>query len=206
MRGAVGAPIVVEGRIWCAIVASWDREGSPPPDTEERMARFAELLETAIANADSRDQLTVSRVRPLTAVDEARRHVVRDLHDGAQQRLVHTIVTLKLLNGRSRTGTGEAQSLFEEALAQARQANAALRELAHGILPSVLTRGGLRAAVDSIVSRLDLAVELDLPEGPVPGRDRGKRVLRRRRGAHQRDQAFGGHTRGATRRVAPRGA
>ena len=60
------------------------------------MARFAELLETAIANADSRSKLTASRARLVTAGDEARRRVVRDLHDGAQQRLVHTIVTLKL--------------------------------------------------------------------------------------------------------------
>ncbi len=59
------------------------------------MASFAELLDTAIANADSRDQLTASRTRLLAAGDEARRHVVRDLHDGAQQRLVHTIITLK---------------------------------------------------------------------------------------------------------------
>ena len=60
------------------------------------MASFAELLDTAIANADSRDQLTASRARVLAAGDEARRRVVRDLHDGAQQRLVHTIITLKL--------------------------------------------------------------------------------------------------------------
>ena len=64
--------------------------------TAETASQFAWLLDTAIANADSRDQLTASRARLLTAGDEARRRVVRDLHDGAQQRLVHTIVTLKL--------------------------------------------------------------------------------------------------------------
>ena len=56
------------------------------------MAPFAELLATAIANADSRDQLRASRARLLKANDEARRRVVRDLHDGAQQRFVHAIV------------------------------------------------------------------------------------------------------------------
>ena len=96
IRSAVGAPIVVDGRLWGVIVASWGGEGSPPGDAEERMAKFAQLLDTAIANADSRDQLTASRARLLSAGDEARRRVVRDLHDGAQQRLVHTIVTLKL--------------------------------------------------------------------------------------------------------------
>ena len=78
----------------------------PPADAEERLAEFAELLDTAIANADSRDQLTASRARVLTAGDEARRRVVRDLHDGAQQRLVHTIVTLKLAQRALQRGPG----------------------------------------------------------------------------------------------------
>jgi signal transduction histidine kinase len=132
------------------------------------MARFAELLETAIANADSRDQLTVSRVRPLTAVDEARRHVVRDLHDGAQQRLVHTIVTLKLALRALEHNDGEVESLLRNALDQAQRSNAELRELAHGLLPPVLTRGGLRAGVDAVVARIDLPVEVDVPPQRFP--------------------------------------
>jgi PAS domain S-box-containing protein len=87
----VGAPITVEGRLWGVIPASWEGDTVPPVDAEERLTRFAELLDTAVGNADSRDQLTASRARVLTAGDEARRRVVRDLHDGAQQRLVHTI-------------------------------------------------------------------------------------------------------------------
>jgi PAS domain S-box-containing protein len=105
---AVGAPIVVDGRLWGVIVASWGDEGSPPGDTEERIAKFAQLLDTAIANADSRDQLTASRARLLTAGDEARRHVVRDVHDGAQQRLVHAIVTLSSLSERPETMTARS--------------------------------------------------------------------------------------------------
>jgi signal transduction histidine kinase len=71
------------------ITASWEGQALPPVDAEERLAEFAQLLGTAIANADSRDQLTASRARVLSAGDEARRRVVRDLHDGGQQRLVH---------------------------------------------------------------------------------------------------------------------
>jgi GAF domain-containing protein len=104
VRVVVGAPIVVDGQLWGVISASWNREDSPPADTERRMAQFAELLDTAIANADSHDQLTTSRARLLTEADEARRRVVRDLHDGAQQRLVHTIVTLKLTQRSLRAG------------------------------------------------------------------------------------------------------
>jgi PAS domain S-box-containing protein len=168
VSSAVGAPIVVDGRLWGVIVASWGDERSPPGDTEERMAKFAQMLETAIANADSRDQLLSSRARLLTAGDEARRRVVRDLHDGAQQRLVHTIVTLKLAQRAFRDEDGKAESLLSEALEQAEQGNRELRELAHGILPAVLTQGGLRAGVDAVVARLDLPVRVDVPAERLP--------------------------------------
>jgi PAS domain S-box-containing protein len=168
LRSAVGAPIVVDGRLWGVIVASWGGEWSPPGDTEERMAKFAQMLGTAIANADSRDQLISSRARLLTAGDEARRRVVRDLHDGAQQRLVHTIVTLKLAQRAFRDEDGKAESLLSEALEQAEQGNRELRELAHGILPAVLTRGGLRAGVDAVVARLNVPVRVDVPAERLP--------------------------------------
>jgi signal transduction histidine kinase len=150
------------------ISASWNREESPPPDTEERMAQFAELLDTAIANADSRDQLTASRARLLTEGDEARRRVVRDLHDGAQQRLVHAILTLKHAQQALRENDGDAQSLIGEALEQVEQGNAELRELAQGILPGALAHGGLRAGVRPVVARLDLPVQVDLPAERFP--------------------------------------
>ena len=165
---AVGAPIVVDGRLWGVIIASWGVQRSPPGDIEERMAKFAQLLETAIANADGRDQLISSRARVLTAGDEARRRVVRDLHDGAQQRLVHTIITLKLAQRAFREADGQAESLLGEALEQAEQGNRELRELAHGILPAVLTQGGLRAGVDAVVGRLTLPVRADVAAGRLP--------------------------------------
>jgi signal transduction histidine kinase len=168
VRASVGAPIVVEGRLWGVVIANWRGEESPPADTEERMAQFAELLDTAIANADSRDQLTASRARLVTEGDEARRRVVRDLHDGAQQRLVHTIVTLKLAQRALRENNGEPESLVDEALEQAQQGNAELRELAHGILPAILTRGGLQAGVDTVVARLDRPVQVDVPAERFP--------------------------------------
>jgi signal transduction histidine kinase len=132
------------------------------------MARFAELLETAIANADSRDQLTASRARLLTAGDEARRRVARDLHDGGQQRLVHTIITLKLAQRALRDKEGRVEALIGEALEHAEQGNAELRELAHGIHPAVLARGGLQAGLDAVVARLDLPVDVQVPAERFP--------------------------------------
>jgi signal transduction histidine kinase len=164
----VGAPITVEGRIWGVITASWGGRELPLADAEERLAHFAQLLGTAIANADSRDQLTASRARVLTAGDEARRRVVRDLHDGAQQRLVQTMLTLKLAQQTVREDPDEAESLIAEALDSAEQSNAELRELAHGLLPAALTHGGLRAGVASVVSRLDLPVDAEVTSSRLP--------------------------------------
>jgi signal transduction histidine kinase len=168
LRSSVGAPIVVDGRLWGVITASWKGEQSPPADTEERMTGFAQLLDTAIANADSRDQLNASRARLLSEADQARRRVVRDLHDGAQQRLVQMILTLQLAERALQQDDGEAKSLVAEALKQAEQGNAELRELAQGILPAVLTHGGLRAGISSVVRRLHLPVQLDVPAERFP--------------------------------------
>jgi signal transduction histidine kinase len=168
VRSVVGAPVVVDGRIWGVLAAIWSDHGPPPEDTEERMARFAELLDTAIANADGRDQLTASRARVLAASDEARRRVVRDLHDGAQQRLVHTIITLKLAQQAVRDDRPGAKALLAEAVDTAERATAEVRELAHGILPSVLVHSGLRAGIDAFASRLDLPVEVDVSRERLP--------------------------------------
>jgi signal transduction histidine kinase len=166
MRSSVGAPIVVEGRLWGVVVVS-SNDDVLDADTERRLGDFTDLIATAIANADGRAQLVASRARLLTADAEARRRLVRDIHDGAQQRLVHAIVALKL----ARDAPGDKQStdaLFAEALDHAEQANAELRELAHGVLPLVLARGGLRAGVDALVSRLGVPVDVAVPSERFP--------------------------------------
>jgi GAF domain-containing protein len=164
----VGSPIVVDGRLWGAMIAATRTDEPMPADTELRIEEFTELVATAISNMQARSDLAASRARLVTAGDEARRRVVRDLHDGAQQRLVHTIVTLKLAQRSFRDGDGKAVSLLGEALEQAKRGNEELRELAHGILPAVLTRGGLRAGVDAVVTRVDLPVAVDVPAERFP--------------------------------------
>ena len=103
-------------------------------------------------------EVRASRARIVEAADEERRRVVRDLHDGAQQRLVHTVVTLKLAL-QAIEGDEEAAVLLTQALEHAQRAMDELRELAHGILPAVLTRGGLRAGVAALASRMPVPVE-----------------------------------------------
>ena len=161
IRSSVGCPIVVGGRTWGVIAAS-TRSATPfPPNTESRIADFTELVASAVSNAEARTALIASRARLLTAGDEARRRIARDLHDGAQQRLVSTIVTLKLAEHAS---DEEARTLLGEALEEAEQANEEVRELAHGLLPSTLARGGLTAGVEALVSRVRLPVSADVPD------------------------------------------
>jgi PAS domain S-box-containing protein len=165
---SVGSPIVVEGRVWGALFVHLKPNSVLPSDTELRLANFTELVATALANAAGRDELAASRARLIEAADAERRRVVRDLHDGAQQRLVHTVVTLKLARRALERDDEAAPALVGEALDHAEQANVELRELAHGILPAVLSSGGLRAGVEALASRMPLPVELGVSVGRLP--------------------------------------
>jgi PAS domain S-box-containing protein len=168
IRSAVGTPIRVEGRLWGLMAAGSSQEVPLPPDTEARLASFTELVATAIANADARTEVAASRARIVAAADEERRRVVRDLHDGAQQGLVHTVITLKLARRAMQNGDEDAPALLTEALYHAERATDELRELAHGILPAVLTQGGLHAGVDALTSRMLVPVENAVSVGRLP--------------------------------------
>jgi signal transduction histidine kinase len=164
---AVASPIIVEGRLWGAVVASTRRE-SLRADTEERMANFAELVGIVIGNAESRAELTASRARVVAAADEARRRIRRDLHDGAQQRLVSTVLALKEARQALGEARGPAVELVDEAVALAERANRELRELAHGIMPATLARGGLRAGIQTLVDRIELPVSAEVTAQRLP--------------------------------------
>jgi PAS domain S-box-containing protein len=168
IRSAVGAPIVVEGRLWGVVIAATRQEQSLPSGAESRVEEFTELVATAISNVQARSDLATSRARIVAAADEERRRVVRDLHDGAQQRLVHTVVTLKLASRALQADEEGAPALVTQALDQAQLATNELRELSHGILPTVLTRGGLRAGVQALASRTPVPVEVDVSVERLP--------------------------------------
>jgi signal transduction histidine kinase len=112
-------------------------------------------------------EVQASRARVLAAADDERRRVVRDLHDGAQQRLVHTVITLKLAR-RAVQDHRDPTRMLDDALVHAERATAELRELVHGILPAALTRGGLASGVETLASRSDVPVEADIDVGRMP--------------------------------------
>jgi signal transduction histidine kinase len=168
VQSAVGCPIIVQGRLWGVIAVGSRGEHAFPLEMESQIGEFTELVATAIANAVSRDELIASRARIVAAADEARRRIRRDLHDGAQQRLVHALITLKLARRSLETGDPRGGELLDEGLEHTEGATSALRELSHGILPSVLTRGGLRAGVESLASRMSLPVSIDVERQRFP--------------------------------------
>jgi signal transduction histidine kinase len=164
---AVRSPVVVDGRPWGEIVAA-SSTAELPQGAEDQIAQFTDLVATAISNVQARADLAASRARLVAAADEERRRVVRDLHDGAQQRLMHTVVTLKLAARALDHDDARAAEHVQEALASAQQATDELRELAHGILPSILTDGGLRAGVRALASRMPVPVSMDVIDGRLP--------------------------------------
>ncbi len=166
-RSALASPIVVEGELWGAMTTG-SRERPLAAGMEHRLADFTELVATAISNLQARTELAASRARIAAAADEERRRVVRDLHDGAQQRIVQTVMTLKMAQQAFDRGGDDGPELLDEAVGQAKQAMAELRELAHGILPEVLTHGGLRAGIAALGSRTPVPVEIDVSVERLP--------------------------------------
>lgn len=159
-------PVVVEGRMWGALTTS--TAGPPRPDsTEGRLRQFAGLAAAAIANAENKAHLTASRARVVATADETRRRLQRDVHDGAQQRLVQTIITLKIARDAIARGDIPDQEIGE-ALYHAERANAELRDLVHGILPASLTQGGLRTGLESLIGDLSLPVNLRMTAPRLP--------------------------------------
>src|SRR5207302_6069421 len=113
-------------------------------------------------------EIEASRARIVAAGDEARRKLERNLHDGAQQRLVSISLSLRLIEGRLRKDPAGAEELLEAAREELAQALEELRELARGIHPAVLTDRGLEAALEALAARAPLPVTIVGPLGDLP--------------------------------------
>jgi signal transduction histidine kinase len=171
-RSAVGVPISVGGRLWGVVTVGSASSQSMPADTETRLAGFTELVATAIANAEAQGALAASRARIVTAADETRRRIERDLHDGAQQRLVSLTLQLREARAAAPPGAAELARRLDDAAAELAGTLEELREIARGIHPAVLAEGGLRPALKALVRRCAVPVDLhvqvaDRPPHPV---------------------------------------
>jgi signal transduction histidine kinase len=157
----IATPITVASHPWGAVVATLKAPHTFPPAAEERLGAFTQLVSVALANEEARDQLAASRARLVSAGDEERRRLERNLHDGAQQRLVSVSVSLRLAQARLAADREAADELLSGASAELAVALEELRELARGIHPAVLTERGLGPALASLADRAPLPVEVE---------------------------------------------
>ena len=174
------------GRLWM--------DGAIFDITERRAAE--EALRVQEIEAARTEELRASRVRIVQAADAARRKIERDLHDGAQQRLVSLALEVRLARSQVEKDPSTAAPFLERFGDELQEASAELRELARGIHPAVLTERGLAPAIAALAARAPVPVEvLDVPGDRLPARGRDHGVLHGRRGADERRQVRRGERR-----------
>lgn len=161
-RSRVGAPIVVDERLWGFAVVAAGQADPLPPDTEGRTAEFAELVATAIAAATTREELIASRARIVAAADHARRRLERDIHDGAQQRLVSLGLRLRLAEDLVPLDCSNLKTELSQSVAGLTEVFQELQEISRGIHPAILSTGGLAAGFKTLARRSSVPVRLDV--------------------------------------------
>jgi signal transduction histidine kinase len=165
-QSAVGVPVSAKRRLWGVLLAGLIRDEVLPSDSEARLSGFAELVATAIADAEARAQVAASRARIVAAADQARQRIERDLHDGAQQRLVSLALRLRDVQASIPPEQGELRAKLDGAVAGVNDALEEVREIARGIHPGTLASGGLRPALRTLARRSPVPVRLSVRAGP----------------------------------------
>jgi signal transduction histidine kinase len=169
IRSSVGGPIVVNGRLWGAMIASSRQPEPLSSDTESHIAAFTELVATAISNAQARAELAASRARIVAASDETRRWIERDLHDGIQQRLVSLGLELRAAELTVPPELGEVKEQMSQVVEGLEASLEDLREISRGIHPAILSEGGLGPAIKVLARRSTVPIELGVrTEGRWP--------------------------------------
>jgi len=160
LKVRVAAPVLVEGRLWGVMIATWTEEAAPE-DAEARMSQFTELVAVAISSADGRTQLEASRARVVRTADETRRRIERDLHDATQQRLVSLGLELRAAEAALPVELGDLKGWIANAVAGTAEILEEVREISRGIHPAILTTGGLGPALRTLARRSAVPVDLD---------------------------------------------
>jgi signal transduction histidine kinase len=159
IRSGAAGPIVIGGRVWGAVAAVWSDPADMPVGAEDRVAAFAELVAHAIENAEARDEIAASRARLVEAADEARRRIERDLHDGAQQRLISIGLALRHAQHELGDSPAKAGESIDGAVREIDIAAGELQELARGVRPAQLD-AGLTPALRELAARAPLPVQV----------------------------------------------
>lgn len=162
IRYVVGCPITVGGHLW-GMIAVFSADTEPPPDdTEEHLVEFVELLATAIANAENRNELLASSARIVAASDEARRRIERNLHTGPQRRLMALGEELRLTQASVDPELGDLREQLARTAKGLDGVLDDLREISRGLHPAALSRSGLRRALEALTQRSEVPAELTM--------------------------------------------
>jgi signal transduction histidine kinase len=162
---SVGCPIRVGRSLWGVAIVSSCTDEKLPADTEERMHDFVEIAVAAIANAQSHADLMASRARVVAATDQTRRRIERDLHDGTQQRLVAIVLELRSVQTVLPVGERQVKDRLESTAHALEEAVTDLQEIARGLHPLILAKGGLEQALNALARRAPLPVKLSMSVG-----------------------------------------
>lgn len=160
IRAGVGCPIIVAGRLWGLSVVLSLSAAPLPSDIETRMAKFVELAAVTIETAENREEVMASRSRIVEAADVARRRIERDLHDGAQQRLISLGVDLRLAEAAVPSEFKELKEQIAHIAQSATKIHEEVREIARGVYPAILSSGGLKAALKTLATRSSIPVKI----------------------------------------------
>jgi signal transduction histidine kinase len=160
IASTVASPIIVEGTMWGVIGVNAGEE--LPPDTEQRLEKFTELVTTAIANAEGKSELADSRRRIVSASDETRRRIERDLHDGTQQRLVSLGLAVRAAEANLPPERDDLRAQLSGVATGLIAAVEDLQEISRGIHPAILSKGGLGPALGALAHRSAIPVDLDI--------------------------------------------
>jgi PAS domain S-box-containing protein len=162
IRSEVGAPVIVGGHLWGALIAGTDGDEPLPAGAERRVASFAELIATAVSNATTRSELITSRARIVAAGDEARRRIERNLHDGTQQRLIALGLDLQSVRAAIPAELVDAHSGLERIGGDLEAILDDVREISRGLHPALLSQAGLGPSLRALARNFPVPVKLDV--------------------------------------------
>jgi signal transduction histidine kinase len=165
LRSEAAALVSIEGRPWGVMIAAYGHDELVPAGTRARLAGFTELVATVIAHAEAHAELTASRARIVATADETRRRFERDLHDGAQQRLVSLALQLRAAQAAAPAELSELKAELGRVAAGLADTLDELREYARGIHPTILADGGLAPALKALARRSPVPVALNVRAG-----------------------------------------
>ena len=181
-----GAPIVVDGDVWGAVVVGLRQRREalprftawytsrmlsssvPSEEIESRLASFTQLVGTAISRAEAHAEVIASRARIVEAGDEAMRRIERDLHDGTQQRLVALALHLQRVRADVPAEERDTHAALEQLERDLKSAIDEVQELSRGVHPAQLAEGGIRPALRALARRSPIPIDLsvDVPDRP----------------------------------------